>query len=337
MKRQWLALLVAFLVGVGLFLVTSTILDDGGDSPPAPPAPAPLPADAPRGDLQGDPDLLRNTLPPGVDRDRARELLEDVERQVEEAPAPRPRPTGGAQNYTFRTAYSGTPRGTGGTRLQVVIHCTVGQNRPGWDDVYGTKNYLDRVGLSATWIVDFEGHFLKTMTADHYAYTQGPGFNRYSLSLEIVSTCRESRAQWLASPLIKDGLLSSWLADRLREIGAPFRRVDPQGCNPGRGYTDHAALECGNDHTDISFSCARFDPRSWAAPPCAFPWSLLARQLADGPDAPNRKLAKWKRSHRIAHAKLRRPGCSGNSYCGRRYRSRNRKLHRLIVREGGTL
>lgn len=309
---------------------TSIALDD--HEPPAPPA-APA-TTAPRGDFHGDPDLLRNTLPPGADRQKALRLLDQVEQQVADAPAPRPRPTGGAQNYTFRTAYAGTPQGRGGARLQVVIHCTVGRNRPGWGDVYDTKSYLDRVGLSAAWIADFEGHFLKTMPNSSYAYTQGPGFNRYSLSLEIVSTCQETRAQWLASPLIKDGLLASWLADRLREIGAPFRRVDPAGCTPGRGYTDHAALECGNDHTDISFSCPNGSnhPRNFAAPPCAFPWAELARQLADAPDAPNRKLRTWRRRHRIGHARLRKWCQPGGDKCAQ-IRTRTQKLHRLVTRE----
>lgn len=332
LKRAALTISVGVVIFAGLVLGANIAVEEDRD--PRQVMPDPRPAQPlPRGDFHGWPGELRNTLPHGVNREKAKRLLERVEREVDAQPDPRPRPTGGAQNYSFRTAYSGTPRGTGGQRLQVVIHCTVSSNREGWGDVYGVKGYLDRVGLSATWIADFEAHFLKTMTGGHYAFTQGPGFNRYSLSLEIVSSCAETREQWLRSPLIRSGALASWLADRCREIGVPCRRVDPAGCTPQRGYTDHAALECGNDHTDISSRCRNGGnpPRDFGAPPCAFPWDVLARQVADGPDAPNRKLKKWERSHRIAHAKLRSSSCAAP--CRARYRERSRKLHRLIARE----
>jgi hypothetical protein len=49
--------------------------------------------------------------------------------------------------------------------------------------------------------------------------------------------------------------------------GIPIRRVDPIGCNFIPGYTDHNALECGNDHTDVLPN---------------FPWDVLGKQLVDG-------------------------------------------------------
>lgn len=306
--------------------------DRSSVSPPATPAPAP-----PRGDFHGDAGLLRNELP-GPPQARAVQLetLEQAEQRVERMADPRPRPTGGAQNYTFRTAYDGTPYGrSGGQKRLVVIHCTVGRNQPGWGDVYGTKSYLDRVGLSASWIADFEAHFLKTMPTAGNPYTQGRFFNQYALSIELVSTCQETRAQWLASPLFRDRALASWLADRLREIGAPFRRVDPAGCNAPVGYTDHAALECINDHTDISFQCRNGGehPRDFRVPTCSFPWDLLARQLADGPDAPNRKLRIWRRGHRIGHARLAKWCKDGGGEKCAAIRDRTQLLHRLVVRE----
>jgi hypothetical protein len=308
-----------------------------GDDEGTEPAPQPTPAPAPVGDLQGNPDLLRNTLPANVPK----AVIERAEERVERLPDPKPRPTGGAQNYTFRTAFNGTPYGhAGGQKRLVVIHCTVGRNSSGWGDVLGTKSYLDRVGLSATWIADHEAHFLKTMPTSGNPYTQGRFFNQYAVSIELVSTCQESRAVWLASALFRERALASWLADRLREVGAPFRRVDPSGCDAPIGYTDHAALECINDHTDISFQCRNGGnpPRDFRVPPCAFPWDVLASQLADGPDAPNRKLAKWERSHRIAHARYRAK-CRGHHAQRRAFCDglvdRSARLHRLIAREHG--
>jgi hypothetical protein len=331
---RWPFLLFLLLVAAAGVYFGSTLAGD--DSSPTRPV-QPPPSRAIVSDFHN-PAILRNTLPGTPPKKRAlQQRIDRAEQIVEAQPDPRPRPTGGAQAYSFRTAFAGTPYGRGGGQKRlVVIHCTVSPNRPGWDDVYGVKRYLDRVGLSASWIIDMDGHVLKTMPTSGTPYTQGRFFNQYSVSVELVSTCQESRAAWLRSPLFTRRLLAAWLADRLREIGAPFRRVDPAGCSAPLGYGDHASLECVNDHTDISYSCRNggHHPRDYSTPPCSFPWDVLARQLADGPDAPNRKLAKWQRSHRIAHARLR-ARCRGGERSAecQRIRERSRRLHRLIARE----
>jgi Putative peptidoglycan binding domain len=55
--------------------------------------------------------------------------------------------------------------------------------------------------------------------------------------------------------------------DRLRARGPPLRRVDPSGCTPRAGWTDHAAPECGNTHHDVLPN---------------FPYDVLQRQLVAG-------------------------------------------------------
>jgi hypothetical protein len=97
-------------------------------------------------------------------------------------------------------------------------------------------------------------------------------FNQVSESVEIAAMGNEPRSWWLKQPIIKDGILAALIIDRLRANGLPLRWVDPVGCNPKAGWTDHNALECGNSHCDVN--CGHF------------PYDVVKRQVASGVSSP---------------------------------------------------
>lgn len=220
-------------------------------------------------------DQLRDTTPddvPPVVLERADEAEAATADRLDLPPANDPNTTGGAQlnpcvDHTAQTRRSsyGAYRGIRSI-FGTVLHETIGPNVPGIADVAGTAGYLNRVGLSASDIMDFEGNCWHTVPYTYNPYTQGP-FNEDYDSLEIVATGRETRAQWLAAPIFKRHILANYLLDRLKARGVPLRLVDPIGCTAQAGYTDHHRLECTNNHTD-------------QLP--GFPFDVLARQLHDG-------------------------------------------------------
>jgi hypothetical protein len=94
-------------------------------------------------------------------------------------------------------------------------------------------------------------------------------------------------------PIFAKGILAALWRDVLRRNGLPLRRVNPVGCTVQRaGWTDHEALECGNDHHDVT---------------PAFPYDVFQRQLTAGASpvtATDRrtcdKLNAWRRAGRPA-------------------------------------
>jgi len=245
---------------------TVRILDRPGEAAPIAPAVA---EDAPLGDLElpaGEPDALKDSTPEDVpDRkldagaDRTDEIAEDLD----------PRPVGGAQNYSCRQDFSGGVYSSrnGASPTEFVLHYTVSPNRPGPSDVLGILNYFESSRVaSSTYIIDFEGNCVQMVPFSEKPWTQGAA-NPYAVSVEIIATGRETTAEWLASPLIRKGILASLTRDNLRRMGAPLRYVDPVGCVFPPGYTDHDSIECGNNHTDVS---------------PAFPFATFQRQLVQG-------------------------------------------------------
>lgn len=259
-------------------------------APAAPPAStAPV-----AGDLQTtDVEQLRDDTPAAVP-DATLEQARDAERDLAEPlpPLTEPLPVGGAQGYSCRVDFASRGygvRAAGAKVMSFILHYTVSPNVTGWSDVNAVGDFLQRVGLSAHLIVDFEGHCKQKVPWERNAFTQG-AFNSTSESVEIIATGRETRAQWLASPLIKRGILAAIVRDRLRARGLPLRFVDPVGCTDRLGYTDHNHLECGNNHSDV-------------AP--AFPFDVFQRQLTDGPGVVTptdrvtcRKLNAWRTAGR---------------------------------------
>lgn len=249
---------------------------------------------------------LRDETPPGV-KASTLHAADDAEVKIaDKATLPavdEPLPVGGAENYTCRRDFSGhvySARAAGARVMSFKLHYTVSPNVKGWGDVRSVQSYFirSRVG-SAHLIVDFEGHCLQMVPWSMKAWTEG-AFNSTSDSVEIVATGAETRAQWLASPLFKRGILAAIVRDRLRARGLPLRFVDPRGCVDRLGYTDHFALECGNDHHDVRPNCATASgslPKGCSG----FPFDVFQAQLSDGPHPVTgtdritcRKLSWWR-------------------------------------------
>lgn len=279
--RALLLSLVALCAGV---TVTVVVADPDQDGRPdqatviverAAPQPAgdlavPTPA-SPGATVAPPQSVLRDETPPAV---RAPELdagRAANERRDDRLPA-RPQPVGGAQNYSCRQDFSGNVYSSrrGQRPLSAKLHYTVSPNVPGWGDVRAVQGYFKRTRVgSSTFIVDFEKNCLQMVPLDAAPWTQG-AFNRTSWSIEIIATGRETRQQWLASPLIRDGMLAALVRDTNQRLGLPLRWVDPVGCVDQLGITDHDLLECGNVHTDVK---------------PAFPTDVFMRQVADRPRA----------------------------------------------------
>lgn len=312
-----------------LVLVFGTLQAEDGSIPKSNPdpivkiEPAPTPtASPPVGDLQVEPEnpskpgdaeeTLRDETPDEVDP----EVLEDAKKQNEQIGGTElnPQPVGGAQNYRVRKdfkchAYSSR---NGQRPTEFVLHFTVSPNRPGWGDVLGIRDYFCRTKIaSATYIGDFEGHFLQQVPESEKPWTQGAA-NPTSISIEIIATGLETRQEWLDSKLFKKGLLAELMRDSMRRNGIKIVRVDPRGCIFPVGYTDHNALECGNDHTDVGLN---------------FPWDTLKKQLAR-----NTSRCGLKCQHEAVHKRLRKLDCRGAgrqrhpSACTKVY-AENRRLH----------
>lgn len=338
--KRWLAVLAAIFTCLGTVL--GVLVDDGGggETPPAQTveaAPTPqevkeIVAEAPpAGELQADPDVLRDETPPNVPVEKLEEGEREAEKIVSEldvSPANSPNPVAGAQGYSCRKSFQ--TAGVGAYRsywLQFVWHFTVSANRPGWDDVYAIKNYLQSVGLSATFIIDAEGHCLQTAPLDRNPQTQGP-FNTSSVSVEIIATGKETRAEWLAMPLIKDGILAALTRDHLLGAGLPLKFVDPVGCTPKAGVTDHDALECGNNHWDVGEQ---------------FPFEVVLRDMRAGPDPCGKQCRKYRPRHRLVHRQLEKRCATKKDRTKtrpkecRRLHGRNRYMHRLARKRGFNL
>lgn len=289
LKPQHLALALVVLTALGGLTVAIEV-DDQGVKRVA------ISVDRASGDLEpepaiepGRPETLRDETPdeiPADTLDRAQRINELV---VEDLLL-EPQPIGGAQNYSCRPDFKGRVWSSrnGQRPTEFVLHYTVSANRAGWSDVYAIRDYFARTRVgSAHYIIDFEGHCLKTVPLDGKAWTQGAA-NPTSISVEIVATGAESRAEWLESRLIQARVLSSLARDVMRLRGIPLRFVNPRGCVFPPGWTDHNALECGNNHHDVT---------------PAFPYAEFQRQLVDGPVTATdrrtcRKLNWWRRNGR---------------------------------------
>lgn len=285
--RRALAAVVAALIAAALIVASVVTNDDGPQgqkgSQPTPTATAAPTVAPPEGDLQATPpepgepvtqtpadSELRDETPEDVPKatlDAGKQKTDQLGQGLPE----KPQPVGGAQNYSVTQDFSGHVYSdfSSVTPTEFCLHYTVSSNVSGWGDVRAIQSFFKNTrGASATYIADFEGHILQMVPLSNKAWTQG-AFNPYCrASVEIIATGRETTAQWLASPLIKNGILSSLARDVMRRYGLPLRFVDPVGCAAPPGYTDHNHIECGNEHTDV-------------AP--AFPFSTFKKQITSAP------------------------------------------------------
>lgn len=198
----------------------------------------------------------RDETPPGISPDEAAEAL------VTPPGVGKPMPPVGAQNYrcTTHLVRNRSARAPGVRVSQFVLHFTV--SAPG--SLFAIRNLFDRPDFAASshLLLELDGECEQIVPYAEKAWTEG-AFNSSSESVEIV-TNDLSREQWLASPIISRGTLASIVADRLRARGLPPRLVDPVGCSPQAGVTDHSRLECGNTHWDVGRN---------------FPWDVFMAQV----------------------------------------------------------
>ena len=335
MSKKTLSAIAAFLVALGTLIgalvdsdpspTTKTIATVNTEAPATPAQVAEAP---PAGELQSSPeevDQLQDPTPNEVPvevLDKAEEHNDRLQENLD------PQPVGGAQGYSIRKLNPLTTAGFGAFRSKVnefCLHYTVSPNIPNsWADIYNVENYLQRVGLNATFLADFDGHILQAGSTDRNPYTQG-WFNQYCESVEIIATGKESRQEWLNSRLIKKGILAAFVRDRLRARGIPIRFVDPVDCNAPLGWTDHLHMECGNDHVDVGPN---------------FPYKLFQKQMMDGPKPACGKRcrhvkhvrAKHQRTHRLIVKRKCSAHQSPKGYC-EKLRKRNRYVHKVAKRD----
>lgn len=288
-----LALVAAVAVGVGLLV-------DGGDEGQAPPKhervtvplpgpdqtltidhdnqlgpaqqredrtlrPGGAPATAPGLDLHED---MRDETPAGVTK---QEVQQGMHRAAEiDAHAPLstqlrpPREPAGAQAYSCPAAHVVNQSALNSRRYGVAMHFTV--SPPG--SLLSVRGMFNRPSFGASSNYGFELFNLRCqewVPITRKAWAQG-AFNSAYVSIEIVSYDR-SRADWLNTPAFKYGVLAGLVRDLLKRTGAPARLVDPSGCTPLAGITDHDRLECGNSHWDVGTH---------------FPWDVFLRQVRQG-------------------------------------------------------
>lgn len=291
--------------------------------PPTPssPHPAPVVADADQqfepdeqaeaaksqGDLLGNPDVhedTRDETPPGVPAaEIARgHAFEDRQAQTQVAT---PAPPVGAQNYSCRAHPVRNQSGLNGRRVGVALHFTVGGTIESVWQLFNTPSF----GASSNYGISLGGRCEQWVPNSRKAWAQLAANSAY-ISIEIT-TNDLTRAQWLASDLIRKGILASLVRDLLRGVGAPARLVDPVGCNWTAGVTDHSRLECGNTHWDVGQH---------------FPWDVFMRQVRSGSaqtplTVPQQKACDLLNFHRRRAHKV-----------GRWYTSRARRARELKAR-----
>jgi hypothetical protein len=308
-KVNWLAVLGAVLTLItGLVVGVSVSSNEGPDhvvthhvtvsitrNVPPPTAPAGDLAGAGTTDPNGAPAAqspLRDETPPDVPKSELHQG-EAKTRSLGKQLPDQPQPVGGAQGFSVRKDFSGhvySDFPTGVKPTEFCVHYTVSPNIAGWGDVLSIQSLFKRtMAASATFIGDFEAHFLQMVPLDHKAWTQGTFNPKCRASIELIATGRETRAQWLASPLFKRAKLAALVSDVMKRYGIPRRFVDPSGCVAPPGWTDHNHIECGNDHLDVSPVCAFNNavtghplyPSFHPAGCTGFPFDVFRRQLAD--------------------------------------------------------
>lgn len=247
---------------------------------------------------------LRDSTPAGVTPEQADDALVTPHGLVA------PQPPAGAQSYRCdqRFVRNYSDRSPGTHVSQIVLHITV--SNPG--SLNAIHALFDNTSSSASSTLGLEqdGECEQWVPFAKKAWTQG-AFNSVSESIEIISQL-QSRQAWLAAPIIKKGILAAIVRDRARARGIPLRLVDPVGCTPIAGITDHDRLECGNNHVDVGVG---------------FPWDVFLKQLHAG-EAKADAIVKARRSHRIVHAKI-----------AKRCRGRQRHSHgcSLLFKRNGQL
>ncbi len=265
--RRLVALILAAVLTV-VFGATVVLPGDPATSPATTPVVVPAKVDAdhssdnePAGPSVAAHEDLKDEFPAG-----ASDTAQEKGLQQQSAPGiTGPKAVGGAQNYSCPAQLVRNRSGRGGqTPLLFVVHLTVSGpgSGPAILRLFDTPSF----SASSTYLAELTTRWCRQLVPESQKpWTQG-NFNGRSISIEIVARGTETRSQWLAGTLIKDGRLASLMYDSMRRNGIPIRWVDPVGCTVQKaGWTDHNALECGNNHTDVQPN---------------FPYDVVKQQLA---------------------------------------------------------
>lgn len=327
----------------------TTVIRVGKAAPVVQPVAPAVTANVPAGDLVpqtvgGKVVPLADSTPPNVPQAAltAGQQFNDTTAQQQLLP---PQAPAGAQSVYCRQDFSAhaysdrtVPKPT-----EWVNHITVSTNVPGWGDVYSILHYLPKVTASATFIMDFEGHCMQMVPLDKKPWTQ-LGANSTSISVEIIANGHEPRSLWLSSPIFKKHILANLARDVMKQYGMPLRFVDPVGCTFQPGWTDHYHLECGNNHVDVTPTCARTvlsDPTRTFHPfqplTCTgFPYDAFQKQLTAFDKATQLPLLRYQ--HTRIHLRLAKLKCTTTKgrkahahSCAAAY-SKNKSLHAAIKR-----
>lgn len=200
---------------------------------------------------------------------------------------PKPQPPAGAQSYSCKRDPVRNHSARNGPVLMFVLHIAVAN--PGALDAIQRLFDTPSFGASSTLGLELNGRCEQWLAFDRKPWTQG-AFNSASESVEIITRLIPRQA-WLSSAIFRRGILAAIVRDRLRARGLPIRLVDPVGCTPVAGYTDHDRLECGNSHVDVGDG---------------FPWDVFAVQVKRGTAAAYRPLPARYVTDCRGLAKLRR-------------------------------
>ncbi len=247
---------------------------------------------------------MRDETPPGVPPAVIEQGEEETEELAEEQLV-EPQQPGGAQAYSCPSAYVANQSSLSGPRVGVALHFTV--SSPGSLDAIRNLFNTPSFGASSNYGIELNGRCQTWVPESRKAWTQGAANSAY-VSIEIV-TYDLTRAQWLAAPIIKRGILAALVRDSLKRTGAPAKLVNPVGCTWLPGVTDHNRLECGNDHWDVGDN---------------FPWSVFMRQVRSGVAD---KLAPLTKSER----ELVRKRCAARRALGRAEKGSATYKRRLAV------
>lgn len=211
------------------------------------------------------PDLhedARDETPPGVDPADIEHGAVNTEAIAQSEMIPPAEPAG-AQNYSCSQHPVVNQSGLTHRIIGVALHFTVsaaGSHEGVWR-LFNTPSF----GASSTFLWEpLTNLCWQLVPLDRKSWAQLTA-NSFYWSIEIV-TNNLTRAQWLATPMIKQGKLAALVADLLHKAGAPPNLVDPVGCTFLPGVTDHSRLECGNTHWDVGPN---------------FPWDVFMREVRE--------------------------------------------------------
>lgn len=247
----------------------------------------------------------RDETPPGVTPAQI-QAGEALTEKLAKKELTKPEPPAGSQTYSCKKRPVVNQSPLTERRVGVALHFTV--SAPGsMNAIFGLFN-RPSFGASSNYGYELFSNKCEQWVPDNRKAWAQLAANSAYISIEIVTKDR-SRAEWLATPAFKTGKLASLVRDKLRQIGAPIRLVDPKGCVWLAGVTDHNRLECGNNHWDVGNN---------------FPWPEFLAQVKSGA-TPNPLTAEQKKNCSLLNFHRAKAHAAGKWYPSRLKRANELK------------